>query len=166
MGEDMNAREGLRLKWSDSMSVGDYSIDRQHKSLLNICRRCDELLGDTSREGVGLFHEQLHELQNYAQVHFSAEEALLARIGYPELERQQEEHFKYRDDLTELIYEAVMGRMSRSSVVQFVSAWWVDHILVSDMEYAPYLVSCNNQIRRDSRRSDVVLTSDNCRRFP
>jgi hemerythrin-like metal-binding protein len=161
----MNAREDFPLEWSDAMSVGDYSVDNQHKSLLMICRRCEKLQRDASADGVELFHEQLHELQNYAQVHFRAEEALLARIAYPELEKQKQEHLKYQDDLTELIYEAVIGNVRRSSVVQFLSDWWIDHILVSDMQYVPYLASFNNLIRRDSRRANAVLNTDNCRRF-
>jgi hemerythrin len=161
---DMNAKEGFLLEWSDAMSVGDYSIDHQHQKLLLICRRCEKLQDTLSSDDVELFHEQLHELQQYAQVHFSAEEGLLARIGYPNLEVQHQEHLQYQDELAELLYRAVVGTLPVPNVLQFLSAWWANHILISDMEYAPYLNSSKNIVRRDFRRSDSV-ENEFCRRL-
>lgn len=163
-GMRMNAKDGFLLEWSDAMSVGDYSIDHQHQKLLLICRRCEKLQGSPGSDGFELFHEQLHELQQYARVHFAAEEGLLARIGYPDLAGQQQEHLKCQDDLAEMLYEAVVGTLVIPDVVQFLSAWWANHILISDMEYTPYLNSCQNIVRHDYCRSGAV-ESELCRRL-
>jgi hemerythrin-like metal-binding protein len=161
---DMNAKEGFLLEWSDAMSVGNYSIDHQHQKLLLICRRCEKLQDTLSSDDVELFHEQLHELQQYAQVHFAAEEGLLVRIGYPNLEVQHQEHLQYQDELAELLYRAVVGTLPVPNVLQFLSAWWANHILISDMEYAPYLNSSKNIVPRDFHRSDSV-ENEFCRRL-
>jgi hemerythrin len=160
----VDERSSKLFEWSNAMSVGDYAMDNQHQKLLLICRRCEELRGNLTPDGVQLFHEQLHEMQVYSRIHFSAEEGLLARIGYPKLDEQKQEHLKYQDEMAEILYQAAFGNLDAPSVVQFLSKWWVNHILILDMEYATYLKTCEYTIRRNSLRSEAISASDQCRR--
>lgn len=159
----MNAREGFSPEWTDAMSVGDYSLDGQHKGLLHICRRIEQLKSDASPDGLQLRHEQLNEMQRYATVHFEAEERLLERIDYPDIVAHRQEHLKYAEDLAELLYQSVISPPNAVKMAQLLSYWWMNHILVADQHYVPYLSSAKFAIRRDHQTSGMVSDRDNRR---
>lgn len=159
----MNAREGFSLGWTDAMSVGDYSLDGQHKGLLHICRGIEQLKSDASPYGMQLRHEQLNKMQLYATVHFEAEERMLERVDYPDIVAHRQEHLKYAEDLAELLYQSVFSAPNAVMMAKLLSDWWMNHILVSDKHYVPYLSDCKFAIRSDRQTSERVSDRDNCR---
>jgi hemerythrin-like metal-binding protein len=73
------------MEWKDSYSVGETKMDDQHKGLIVLINQ----LGGEDEIGV---REVLEKLQEYVDVHFRDEEALLEKIGYPDLDKQKVEH--------------------------------------------------------------------------
>lgn len=127
------------LDWNPGYSVGNDVLDNQHKKLLLLCKEAVECMNDDSKLGQERFHLLLDELLKYAQEHFSAEEAILGSVNYPQLDEQKAEHYDYVEKLTEFLFNASMGRLEKAGVSGFMTDWWLNHILESDMQYKTFL---------------------------
>lgn len=126
-------------EWKPEYSVGNTTLDSQHKKLLQLCKRVSSFQSDGSKESREAFHSILSELAFYADQHFALEEDVLRRVDYPQLPAQIQEHNAYREWLTEYLFIAMNGNIDPSSLQHYLEEWWLKHILLSDMEYAPYL---------------------------
>jgi len=84
------------IVWKDEYSVGVKVIDDQHKELF---RRVNKLFDDVSRGNVTTVLETLDFLNSYVIYHFSAEEQLMAKANYPELESHKNEHEWFKSEI-------------------------------------------------------------------
>ncbi|MBX3667925.1 MAG: bacteriohemerythrin [Rhodocyclaceae bacterium] len=128
-----------RLNWDDSFSVGDPVMDSHHQKLLELCNRLAECAQPDRMEPDSAFHALLNELNEYAQVHFAAEEAMLRACGYPGVSGQEAEHLIYKAKINELLAKAKTGHLDRVGAHHFVLSWLMQHIFVSDMRYKLYV---------------------------
>lgn len=135
------AAQGIKfhsLPWKDEYNIGDETIDAQHQKMLALVADASTCLDVDHPQGTALFYEILPQVEAYAQTHFSTEEAMLKRCNYPKLDEQIEEHQRYMQWIT-------AARQSSASIADkemlhsFLSTWWRDHILNSDMQYKEYL---------------------------
>jgi len=139
------------LEWRNEYSVGDRLIDAQHKKLLQLCTDAEALIGQPLTDDTkGRFHSLLNEISAYAQVHFATEEGLLKRLGYADLKGQEDSHKAYIETMSDLNFQATRGDMDAGAIYRFLSAWWLDHILVGDMQYKPLVQSKAGFVRKPS----------------
>ncbi len=120
--------------WSERYSVGHEQLDRQHRQILNLCEQVHALspLDSSYSERI---HDILNDMSAYAANHFRTEEAVLGAINYPDLAEQKQEHNDYFEGLTALLMESMSTVPSQKKLSAFLEDWWIDHILVSDMQY-------------------------------
>jgi hemerythrin len=131
--------------WNESFSVGHPVLDGQHKELLALCQQAADCVEDVSLEGAEHFHMLLNDLAVYAKKHFRTEEKILSQHSYPLLNEQKTEHEEYEVWLSETLLAAMDGNSDKADVHQFLSAWWVRHILESDMRYREFLSGINRK---------------------
>jgi len=114
-----------RLKWLPQLGLGNATLDAQHRALLD---QCEALAGCVAEVNDARFDEVLRGLMTLAREHFDAEEALLGRAGYPEMEalRNEREEFEYL--AAEII---TTENFDRQELETFLSLWWSGHILGS-----------------------------------
>ena len=129
----------INTRWEEKFSVGNSMLDLQHKRLLEICNQLAECIEMEGRSADARFHEVLNELAVYGKKHFITEEHLLQQLAYPALGDQIGEHGAYQDKLAGVLIDAVRGKLEKIELQEFLSHWWVDHILGSDMQYKPFL---------------------------
>jgi hemerythrin len=129
----------VNTRWEERFSVGNNTLDLQHKRLLEICNQLAECIEMEGRSADTRFHEVLNELAVYGKNHFITEEHLLQQLAYPALGDQIGEHGAYQDKLSGVLIDAVRGKLEKIELQEFLSHWWVDHILGSDMQYKPFL---------------------------
>ncbi len=129
------------IQWDASYSVGDSTLDGHHRKLLALCNELSDCVGDDSPAADSKFHEVLHELAVYARQHFSAEERLLSQCHYPLLTAHRNEHAIYQRWMAETLVSASDGVLDKAGLLQFLSSWWREHILVKDMHYRDYLLN-------------------------
>lgn len=121
--------------WNPSFSVGNATLDEQHKVLLGVCydlMECAKLQGSS---GFSRVHELLDVLARYTREHFSTEERILSACGYAELEQQKAEHLAYEEELMRVMFDAMTNKIDIQEIERFASGWWTGHILESDMKY-------------------------------
>lgn len=122
--------------WDQRYSVGNAVLDEQHRKFLTLCEKVVVCLDSQGEKGREAYHILLDDLSNHAATHFRTEEDILAASGYTGLDRHLEEHNYYFERLTDLLLAATAGRLDKEGLRSFVTSWWVNHILESDMRYA------------------------------
>lgn len=126
-------------QWRDEYSVGNQTLDNQHKALLKICNTMGQCVADQTKDGDMLFHEILNDLSVYAKQHFRTEESILRQKAYPDLDSHVTEHTEYFEWLATLSYAALIGNVEKDDLQARVVSWWVNHICNSDMAYRPFM---------------------------
>ncbi|MDH5600035.1 MAG: bacteriohemerythrin [Gammaproteobacteria bacterium] len=131
-------------EWSDDLSVGVPSIDRQHKVLISLINELHIAMeqGRGASEAVHI----LKKLINYAKAHFIYEESLFKDINYMNEKEHIELHNKIKARLSELKEKSNEKNFGLSEELMiFLKNWLNHHILKEDMSYSALLVSNNTQ---------------------
>jgi len=122
-----------KLVWKDEYSVGDAELDAQHKVLIGLIN----MLDDESAVGAVLV-----ALQRYVDEHFRGEEQRMETAGYPDLAAHIEQHKAFEewlDSASRMQRDGEVALLLRDSVRGYLKTWLVNHIMVSDKAYSPYL---------------------------
>lgn len=128
------------MRWDDKYLVGERQIDDEHRYLFELINDFyDGYMDDRDRARVlGLFNR----LVDYAQRHFTNEEALMQMSGYPDLDAHHARH----EALFEEIF-ALNARLQDRAInpahdtVKFLKIWLSDHIIHDDMVFGAHLAS-------------------------
>ena len=136
--------------WKEEFELGIDSIDDQHKMLLEIGNRVNELLkeyvdgDDTYDEIVGV----ISELKDYTIYHFQTEESLLEKYNYPELAEHKKEHTDFVEYLNSIDFDSVDEDQSvfLKELLSKLVNWVFKHIITTDFLYKDYLISQNPDI--------------------
>jgi len=126
--------------WDDSLSVGNPEIDEQHKLLVALNQKAAELINlpenaTTLRE----FREVFEEILAVAEVHFAAEERVLALNGCPNLTEHKLEHDKFIQLLANLVYKSMLKDLKNKKIVSLLSEYIQQHFFETDMACREYM---------------------------
>lgn len=126
------------IVWDEKYSVGIQDIDNQHKQLIKAIND----LHDAMKIGKSkdILKDLIDSLVNYADVHFSNEEALMSSHKYPELEEHKKKHKVFTEKINEFRDKFNLSSfMTSIEVMEFLKQWLMHHILDTDKQYSPYL---------------------------
>lgn len=132
------------MRWRDDFSVGEPTMDAQHLRLLDLINQLDELVqkgGDPSD-----LSPVLDGVIDYTKTHFSAEEAYLEEIRFPDLEEHKQAHALLLSQVMELRGDALSGDprvMTR--LLLFLQTWLLGHIATVDKQYAAHAAETATQ---------------------
>ncbi len=125
--------------WTDDISVGVAPLDRDHQRLIGLINRLyDVMRRPEAQAEVGAV---IGELSHYAHQHCAAEEALMARAGYPGLAEHRKSHDFLRERVAEYQgeYRAAPRDVIAAELFEFLADWLIHHIRTEDRAYAPAL---------------------------
>ncbi len=123
--------------WTTSLDTGIKFVDDDHKKLVGMVNQIHILL----KEGAGNKEvgKIILELANYTTFHFSREETLFDRHGYPETAAHKQKHVKLLADVNDLISKFNIGDFAAPmDLLAFAKSWLIHHILGTDMKYVPF----------------------------
>ncbi|HMV00745.1 MAG TPA: bacteriohemerythrin [Rhodocyclaceae bacterium] len=126
-----------KILWDDRFSVGVAEFDDQHRRLAELINQLGDCIGQSA--GSEAVADVLSALSEYASTHFEAEEALLQRLGYPELNAQWQEHTEFCETVANACYDASCGSVDLPALSAYLMHWWEDHILLFDMRYKSFV---------------------------
>jgi hemerythrin len=134
------------VAWDDSYLLGIPIIDEQHKKLIEMTNKlyvgC--LAGDDTARTY--FMNTVHEAVDYVRYHFTAEEEILKRIGYPGFTAHKKEHEEFVKKIIEEVRLFSGGkRFVPNEFVRYLKDWVLAHIAVSDKQYAAYILALKKQ---------------------
>ncbi|MBF0584041.1 MAG: bacteriohemerythrin [Magnetococcales bacterium] len=144
-GEQQINQDRLFFIWSDRMETGIPFVDEDHQWLVNqINALYRGIKSGGGRAGIGKI---LDDLVQYAAGHFKREEDVFAEHGYPDQEHIQE-HRKLTQSVVAFQNKYHQeGATITLDVLNFLREWLIDHILVSDHKYVPFLTQRGVQSR-------------------
>lgn len=129
-----------RFEWSDDLSVGEETIDSQHKALIQ--RLNDVAAAIEQQQGEREISRTLGFLSEYVQFHFSEEEQQMEEADYPGLETQKQNHAEFIATLKNLeddFYEEGATRPLAESINTFLFNWLTRHIQGLDRQFSEFL---------------------------
>jgi diguanylate cyclase (GGDEF)-like protein/hemerythrin-like metal-binding protein len=123
------------LPWSDSLSLGVFVIDEQHRELVELINR----VAASVREDGELTAASalMDELARHAELHFRTEEGLMDAYGIAHTERHRQEHRLLLSDLHSLA--AGLEATGVMLALQHLKPWLVRHLDSLDRELAAEL---------------------------
>lgn len=125
-----------RVQWEPRHSVGNATLDDQHRAILARCNALADCIEDTGAAGDRKFDEIFNELMTLAREHFATEGALLARCGYPELADHQSECEEFDYLAAEIITTENFDKIELQS---FLALWWTGHVRGAARNYRAFL---------------------------
>ncbi len=126
------------MEWSDRLITGVKEADEQHKKLISLVND----LYDAMKQGKGkeVIDKTLDELARYASYHFTTEETLMSKYGFPELANHKREHEDFKVKIKEFMDKKAKGEITLTmEVMSFLKEWLVKHIMGTDKKYGPFL---------------------------
>jgi hemerythrin len=127
------------LSWDKRLSVGPPSIDEQHRLLVDALNELNSaVMRGEDRNSTGVL---LRTLLAYTRNHHASEEALMAKVGYPEVSQHRTLHRELVENI-----EAHLARLERGDspvtieFLHFLRDWLSHHIQKVDRAYLPWIV--------------------------
>lgn len=130
----------MGIEWRESLSIGIEEIDSQHKQLLS---HFDQLLKACENgKGMDELRDLLGFLDGYVIRHFSDEEGIQRRHGYPGYEAHKREHDWLVAKLKALKQEIGRDGVALHHVVEtnhLLLKWLIHHISTVDVQLGKFL---------------------------
>lgn len=125
------------FRWIDAYRIGIQEFDTHHQKLVQLLNSSyDAFVADTHPQSLVTI---LNELSEYAQYHFSAEEAWMVDQDYPGLAEHRAQHDSFRDKLADLQQaQRNIETALNAELFSFLADWLATHILESDAAYGVY----------------------------
>jgi hemerythrin len=130
----------VAIQWRDSYNIGVDLVDKQHKELFSAVNK----LLDSCAHGKGSEEviNVVDFLADYVINHFSAEENLQKRYGYPEFAEHKKMHENFIKDVENIKKEIEMHGVSPKTVITVnrkIVDWLTGHITSVDKKVGAYL---------------------------
>ncbi|MBU1320561.1 MAG: bacteriohemerythrin [candidate division Zixibacteria bacterium] len=126
------------VKWHDRYGVGNLDLDNDHKAIISIIN--DLYTAIQMKTDRSEIRRILDRLLEYILSHFEREERLMEEARFPESERHRHLHRCLARKTQELRDRSLQNEEGISQeAMSFLKDWWIDHIIVMDMRYKPYI---------------------------
>lgn len=122
------------IEWTETLSVGIPAMDAQHRRLVDLVNALQRAMANGHAEDMveGIFQE----LEIYADVHFSAEEEIMARAKYADLDEHRAFHSAFRERLSAFRRERESAKFPvAADLALYLNDWIVNHIREDDRSY-------------------------------
>lgn len=128
------------INWRDEFSVGVKEMDDQHKKLIAMVNKLiSEQTNLTDQKTIA---DLLTEMTDYAQIHFRAEEYLMAEYGYEQKGQHEQQHQDFIDKTIAFYSASDVGpNILSTALLDYLATWLIGHILKEDMKYKDFFIS-------------------------
>ncbi|MBF0308004.1 MAG: bacteriohemerythrin [Magnetococcales bacterium] len=132
---------GRAMLWTPELAIGVENIDSQHRQIMEMASRVEAALH--SRHTREVLLESMNFLMDYTLNHFSEEETLMEKWGYPAMALHRAKHRAFTVDFQRLRDE-MAGSDHREAYLLFrlqslLFDWLVNHIAREDQKIGVYL---------------------------
>ncbi len=115
------------------------ALDRDHQRLADIVNLVVKAMDDDEAEKCEAL---VVDLVKSAKSHFAKEEALLVKIGYPNVEKHQDHHRSLNNKMDHMIEFAKMAaenQMARDSLRKELVFFLMDDVITTDMDFKNFI---------------------------
>jgi len=123
--------------WLDDYSVGEASLDEQHKTIIQLINTLLE--HKNSSPDSTTLPDVASKLLSYSKKHLIYEESLLEKYKYPDLIKHKELHKIFFIRAKILSFSIVSGNnVTAEDALDFLYNWWYQHILYEDRSFKQF----------------------------
>ncbi|MDR2579611.1 MAG: bacteriohemerythrin [Fibromonadaceae bacterium] len=129
----------MAFAWLNSMSVGDATIDEQHKQLIKIMNEFMEAC--KNNKGMHELEESLNFLVDYTVKHFTMEESIQIKRHYPGYAEHKKIHEAFKLKVADIVGKFKKEGPTPAMVSAFnfeVGNWVMDHIAKEDRKVGDF----------------------------
>ena len=116
-----------QIEWKEEYSVGNASVDQEHKLLITQVNKLYEQLKlplDT-----GTIESMLTDIQVDISTHFALEELLMQEAGFVEFEDHKQDHDCLLDQIDDMIFHLAEDKETgRELLINRLSDWFINHL--------------------------------------
>jgi hemerythrin len=120
--------------WKEMYSVGEPSLDDQHRQILSIIN--DLYLAREAGREYSELGALLDRMVAYTMSHFEHEERLMREWNYPDFDNHKAQHDQMRRRTAGL--RSNVNLVTGHDLLSFLKSWWTSHIQAEDKCYVPY----------------------------
>jgi hemerythrin len=125
----------MGIEWKDAYKIGDPEIDAQHQAWFG---KINDFLSASDKESLTICEMKMYQ---YTRVHFKHEETLMRSIDYPGLSDHISKHNELLSHLNGLSDQIANDTLDLVKWRNFLSAWLLNHIAVTDKALAKFVAS-------------------------
>jgi hemerythrin len=114
--------------WSDSLSVGNELLDKQHRHLITFFNRLADFSAARSPEAKAYFYCLLADGISLVEEHFCKEEEILHKNKCPNFQIHRAEHDEFREKLAVMLKDGVAGTLQAADIYSFVKCGLICHM--------------------------------------
>lgn len=159
------------MEWKKEYELGVDEIDEQHKELIQIINKYKTTISDKSLNSFTEIGKIVVYLIDYTSSHFEAEEYLMLRIGYPDIEAHKKKHRELISKLRDILIK--MKNKKAYTPIEFyyfLMAWLNNHILhddkkISDFSKKNHSNTIPQKIRMDDYDSVIKIIKPNLKKL-
>ena len=130
------------IEWDVSYEVGIFSVDAQHKHLVELTNQLYEACTGTQQKLDEQFRSVMKELVDYVMFHFKDEERIMKEVEYPDLKEHKQKHEQFVKEILLAVSEYKDGKQFvPANFAFFLRDWLFNHILMTDKQMAKYYLS-------------------------
>lgn len=125
------------IEWKKDYCTGFDTIDSAHEKLFAIMRRILKICDDYNfKKNEFVCKESIKYLKSYAEKHFSEEEGIMRKIGYPKYEYHKKLHDEFKNktvaEFERKLIDSDYSKKMTLEYIDFFYDWLMNHILVED----------------------------------
>ena len=136
----------MSANWDQSMETGDPNMDREHREIIELVDRLDEIGADDA-SWMEHAHHVLNKVMDVTVTHFNTEERLMAQVGYPidAQARMLQQHRDFKAYARIRVLEFRAGdRATLGLLPGFLRIWLAEHEFGLDRELVSWIRAHSN----------------------
>jgi hemerythrin len=122
----------MNIEWKEAYKIGNADLDQQHQHLFELA---SALAGASDQPNV---RQLLMQFYKHGREHFSAEEALMRSISFPDVRAHSESHNNLLTKLNSVSSDVGQGIVDKQALEVLMTAW-LGHISHDDAKIAAFV---------------------------
>lgn len=117
------------VEWRDGFKVNILQVDAEHRHLFTLVKGLD----------LSTVEHTLEELLDYVVTHFTNEQTLMERSGYPAFEQHLKLHEEFGTHVAEFLGNGEPWSEGRiQELRRFLNKWLIGHIMTHDLRFGKW----------------------------
>lgn len=132
------------ITWRDDYNLGDDLIDTHHKIFFEMVRDLVDMQ-ENNKKNLDML-DVTKFLTDYIAMHFTAEEALMERINYPQRTEHQGVHKGFTEKVNEVVKQVEDNpeSISLEVLLAITQEWFLKHIIAEDFKMKEWIKTASS----------------------
>lgn len=120
------------IEWRDGFKIGVAQVDQEHRHLFTLVRALN----------LDSVDQTVEELLDYVVTHFSNEQELMEKSGYPAFEQHLKLHEEFAAQVADFLGNGEAWTEERiQELRRFLNKWLIGHIMTHDLRFGKWHAS-------------------------